>query len=191
MRNNDNKMQEIARLQDNLGAIRKLAGWTAAELGEKIGVTKQTVSNLENKKTPMTLTQYIAIRSVLDYEVRIRMEKDEKDTLLAQVVDTLLNRDDEDITEKERENIQKNVNALSAVVGTGIGTAGALSVANALGFSLLAVPAAMVGFSWLSKILNTEDSKRKLEDASGKKDSPGEKIKNPGEDTDGVGKSTM
>lgn len=34
-----------------------------------IGVTKQTISNLENKKTEMIKTQYIAIRVVLDYEM--------------------------------------------------------------------------------------------------------------------------
>lgn len=52
-----------------LSSIRKIAGWTAATLGDKIGVTKQTISNLENQKSPMTFTQYIAIRAVLDAEV--------------------------------------------------------------------------------------------------------------------------
>ena len=36
---------------------------------DMIGVTKQTISNLENKKTEMIKTQYIAIRVVLDYEM--------------------------------------------------------------------------------------------------------------------------
>ena len=60
---------QIQRLQTNLEAIRKIAGWTAKDLGEKIGVTKQTISNLENSKTKMNFTQYIAIRSVLDADV--------------------------------------------------------------------------------------------------------------------------
>ena len=46
---------QIACLQKNLSAVRKIAGWTSEQLGEKIGVTKQTISNLENEKTKMTL----------------------------------------------------------------------------------------------------------------------------------------
>ena len=61
--------KEIEKLQTNLQAIRKVAGWTTEELGEQIGVTKQTISNLENRKTKMTKTQYIALRTVIDYEI--------------------------------------------------------------------------------------------------------------------------
>ena len=60
---------DIERLQDNLALIRKAGGWSAEEFGDMIGVTKQTISNLENKKTPLSKTQYIAIRAVLDYEI--------------------------------------------------------------------------------------------------------------------------
>ena len=42
--------KQIRRLQQNLSSIRKIAGWTAEILGEKIGVTKQTISNIENNK---------------------------------------------------------------------------------------------------------------------------------------------
>lgn len=35
----NNKQEQINRLQDNLSAIRKIVGWTAEELGERIGVT--------------------------------------------------------------------------------------------------------------------------------------------------------
>ena len=65
----DQRQKQINRLQENLSSIRKIAGWTAEVLGNKIGVTKQTISNLENNKTPMNFTQYIAIRSVLDAEI--------------------------------------------------------------------------------------------------------------------------
>lgn len=47
---------DIKKLQVNLSSIRKIAGWTAQDLGKKIGVTKQTISNLGNQKTEMTLT---------------------------------------------------------------------------------------------------------------------------------------
>ena len=41
--------QEIARLQESLQLIRQSGGWTAEEFGEMIGVTKQTICNLEHK----------------------------------------------------------------------------------------------------------------------------------------------
>ena len=61
--------QEIRILQNNLKTIRTILNWTLEELADKIGVTKQTISNLENIKTEMTKMQYIAIRTILDYEV--------------------------------------------------------------------------------------------------------------------------
>lgn len=90
---NENKERElqIKRLQQNLSSIRKIARWTAEVLGDKIGVTKQTISNLENRKTPMNFTQYIAIRSVLDYEIQNNKENE----VLPKVVALLLDSDDE------------------------------------------------------------------------------------------------
>ena len=50
--------------------FRKLAGWTSEELGKKVGVTKQTISNLETGRSQMTKMQYIAIRTVLEYQAQ-------------------------------------------------------------------------------------------------------------------------
>ena len=50
-------MNEIERLQDNLLLIRRAAGWTAEEFGEKIGVTRQTINNLEAKRNKINKTQ--------------------------------------------------------------------------------------------------------------------------------------
>lgn len=82
-----NTLKEINNLQDNLQTIRKVAGWTAEELGDRIGVTKQTISNLENKNTQMTKTQYIALRAIIDYEIMSNPTSD----ALARVVEVLLN----------------------------------------------------------------------------------------------------
>lgn len=62
-------MNEIERLQDNLLLIRRSAGWTADDLGERIGVTRQTINNLEAHRNKLSKTQYIAIRAVLDAEI--------------------------------------------------------------------------------------------------------------------------
>ena len=60
----------IITMQKNLSVLRKVNGWTTEELGTRIGVTKQTISNLENGKVSMTKTQYIALRTVFEYELR-------------------------------------------------------------------------------------------------------------------------
>ena len=66
--------QKFKILQANLSSIRNIANWTAKELGAKIGVTKQTISNLENSNgqtNNLNSTQYLAIRSVIDHEITI------------------------------------------------------------------------------------------------------------------------
>ena len=116
-----NKMKEreiqVKRLQNNLSAIRKIAGWTAEVLGDKIGVTKQTISNLENKKTPMNFTQYIAIRSVLDYEITNNKENE----VLPKVVALLLDSEDE-LDEADYSKVQDIVGTVAATAAGGKST---------------------------------------------------------------------
>ena len=65
----DKKQKQLYLLQQNLRSIRQIVGWTTERLGNEIGVTKQTISDLETIKRPMTLTQYLAIRSVFNEEI--------------------------------------------------------------------------------------------------------------------------
>lgn len=123
----DQRQKQINRLQENLSSIRKIAGWTAEVLGNKIGVTKQTISNLENNKTPMNFTQYIAIRSVLDAEI----EQNKENKVLPQVIAILLDIDNE-LDNDEYEEIQKSVETVSAVASGGIKGAALLSALTAL-----------------------------------------------------------
>jgi len=108
---------QIKKLQQNLSPIRKIAGWTAEILGEKIGVTKQTISNLENKKTPMSFTQYIAIRSILDYEIANNKENE----VLPKVVALLLDCEDE-MDEVDYSKVQDVVGTVAATAAGGTST---------------------------------------------------------------------
>jgi transcriptional regulator with XRE-family HTH domain len=116
-----NKIREreiqIKKLQQNLSPIRKIAGWTAEVLGDKIGVTKQTISNLENKKTSMNFTQYIAIRSVLDYEIANNKENE----VLPKVVALLLDCEDE-MDESDYSKVQDVVGTVAATAAGGTST---------------------------------------------------------------------
>ena len=141
---------QIACLQKNLSAVRKIAGWTSEQLGEKIGVTKQTISNLENEKTKMTLTQYIAIRSIIDYEIQTNKEN----SVLPQVVEVLLNHYDE-YSEEERKKVTENVKTIAATASGGItGDSLAAVSAKLLGMALSGSPAHVITSTvWLAKIL--------------------------------------
>lgn len=77
---------QIVRLQENLANIRKIAGWTAEELGDMLGVSKQNISNLENGNTNLSQAQYIAIRHLIDY----RAGKKPKNPALIRVVGLLV-----------------------------------------------------------------------------------------------------
>ncbi len=109
--------KQIKRLQQNLSSIRKIAGWTAEILGEKIGVTKQTISNLENNKSAMNFSQYIAIRSVLDAEIANNKENE----LLPKVIAILLDSEDE-IDEDDYSKVQDVVKTVAATAAGGTPT---------------------------------------------------------------------
>ena len=148
----DQKAAQITCLQKNLSAIRKIAGWTSEQLGEKIGVTKQTISNLENEKTQMTLTQYIALRSIIDFEIQTNKEN----LVLPQVVEVLLNNYEE-YTEEEREKVTKNVKTIAATASGGITGAALAAVSAGLLAGILNSPVATATTAaWLAKILKSK-----------------------------------
>lgn len=84
-------MEEIIRFQQHMLLIRKTVGWTAEKFGNLIGVTRQTVNNLEKNnrdKFKLNKTQYIAMRSVLDAEIiRCPEETEILQLLLTVVID--------------------------------------------------------------------------------------------------------
>lgn len=178
----ENKKEDyIERLQNSLTIIRKVAGWSAEDLGNLIGVTKQTISNIENKKTPMTLTQYIAIRAIIDYEIQNNPESADLQT----VVTLLVDNDDEDLTEEQVKTKKENIQLITKAAAGGLGgsalisaicsfvsTAGSVSATGAAsliaGGSVLGTVGGPIGIAagatigsaiWLTKIIN--DKKRK------------------------------
>lgn len=66
----------IGVMQKHLQVLRKISGWTAEDLGQRLGVTKQTISNLENRKVDMTKAQYMALRTIFEYEIRLTENND-------------------------------------------------------------------------------------------------------------------
>lgn len=148
--------KEIEKLTQSLPSIRKIAGWSSEELGEYIGVTKQTISNIETRKTKMSKTQYIAIRTIIDYEIAEHPENE----LLAKVVNILLDSDD---TPEGEQKAKVTREMLDKTPKTAI-TSGAIAGVSAV-LSVLASPAVapvlssaiLASSKWLKKIITKEN----------------------------------
>ena len=148
---NDYTREQIDRLQDNLLTIRQAGGWSAAEFGDMIGVTKQTVRNLENHVTDMTKTQYIATRAVLDYEVA----RNPDNQVLGDLVEYLL--DSEKLSDEEKEKAKSAVAYVSGARSAGMDKASIIKgVAALIGVAAggLLLGSAMKKTSWYDKIIH-------------------------------------
>jgi DNA-binding XRE family transcriptional regulator len=56
----------IDNLQASLRSVRNLMGYSINDIAEIIGVTRQTINNLETGKSKLTATQYIAYAAIID-----------------------------------------------------------------------------------------------------------------------------
>ena len=141
--------KEIKNLQNNLQLIRQAGGWSAEEFGEMIGVTKQTIRNLEKKTTEMSKTQYIAIRAVLDYEIADRPD----DKVLATTVNLCLNS--EDLSEQDKKKAQVFLEGASKTnLDDDVLAAGLISlVGSVTALTLMSMSSVNGTVKWLSKVL--------------------------------------
>lgn len=100
-------MSEISNLQRHLALIRSCAGWTAATLGEKVGLKRQTISTIEQgeEKYKMTKVQYLAIRKVLDDEIAASNGDDTQ--MLSTVIDALVDHPEKYTPEERTEILSK------------------------------------------------------------------------------------
>ena len=112
-------MDEIVRMQENLLLIRRTVGWTAEEFGQRIGVTRQTINNIESGRSRLTKTQYIAMRSILDAEVL--QSPPEETEMLRLVLDALVDHP-EDYSAEERARIREKANMLAPSILAGATT---------------------------------------------------------------------
>ena len=110
----------IRKFQDNLTTIRRLFGWTIEDLGNKIGVTKQTISNIENRKTEMSRVQYIATRSVFETEAcsRPQVEKDFLINTISNLVDSEADGSEEQKKAEDNAKLIASTGRLTCVQGS-------------------------------------------------------------------------
>ena len=108
-------MNEIERLQEHLLLVRRTVGWTAEEFGERIGVTRQTINNLEAGRNKLNKTQYIAMRSVLDAEMNQYPEETE---MLKLILDVFIDNP-QTYSEEEKEKLLSKANMVAPSILAG------------------------------------------------------------------------
>lgn len=87
MDNEKNNMQQevfsqdelTKNLQNNLKKIRVILDVDQAQLGDMIGVSRQTINNLENGRVKLNKTHYLAIMAIVDQ--LIHEDSNLKDTI--------------------------------------------------------------------------------------------------------------
>lgn len=132
--------QHIDRMKKYLPILRKAAGWKAEDLGDLIGVTRQTITSLEkNENYKMTKTQYIALRAVFYREAQRTENKH-----LEYLIDLLILKDD--FTEEEEKKINATVDKINEQTGRSVNSAAVLAGMSAMlgmfGYALGGFPVA-------------------------------------------------
>ena len=155
---NTQQKRIVNRLQSNLYTIRQLAGWSADDLGELLDLTKQTIYNLERGKPKMSLVQYLAIRTIIDDE--IRRQPDNK--ALSSAVALLL--DDEELSHKEYDELQLSLKTITK----GMARTTDREIALKLAMTTVSAVASFMAISTASGVGNWLTALREIADAKGK-----------------------
>lgn len=182
-------MEEIQRMQDNLLLIRRTVGWTAEKFGDQIGVTRQTINNIESGRNKLTKTQYIAMRSVIEAEM---VKHPDETEMLRSLLDMLVDHP-EKYTEDEYSSLLEKANMMAPSILTGTASRATVSKewmksADAIGALLVGVAVtpivgapAVTGVAiggWLAKAIKSSSKKGSGKKMSNSKDGYVTKKKN-------------
>ena len=140
-----------AILQNNLKDIRLILNWTSSDLGNLIGVTKQTISNLETQNSRLTKLHYIALRTVIDFEIE-NLKMTDKDR--ADRAELLLNFFDESEKYAASENKSIDLEQISEV-----SSLIAASSTVKLAAKIMGPLAAIIGAPVVAALINSKNKK--------------------------------
>lgn len=79
--------KEIDIMQHNIVHIRKSLGMNGEQFGALIGFTRQTINNIEKRRTGLTLSNYYAILYVLEKQIYPNCSEFQRKTIERLLVD--------------------------------------------------------------------------------------------------------
>ena len=93
--------QRSERLRSILLYVRRILGWSAVTLGDKLGISRQSINKIESGKSGLSRTEYLLLRRVLDDEMAATQDEQ---SMLPIVLEVLVDHP-ENYTEEERDEI--------------------------------------------------------------------------------------
>lgn len=153
-------MEQIERFQKHLLLIRRAVGWSAERFGDKVGVTRATINNLESGRTKLSKTLYIAMRSVLDVEIK---NYPEETKTLQLILETFVDHP-EKYNEEDKKKFLDKLNIVTPSVLAGAASrkdVSAEATRFAISGALAAIMPAAIGVglataTWLIDLLNDD-----------------------------------
>lgn len=109
----------IERMQDNLCTLRRSLGWSAADLAERLGLSRQYIAQWENKSNKMKLLHYLAISKVVEDEIKeeIDFTDNDKELCITQILMDFVIKDDGWFdSEEEKNNVETLISIYSEAV---------------------------------------------------------------------------
>ena len=127
--------EDIDLMKKHLSSLRKISGWTCEELGEMIGLSKQTISGLEtNPTTKISKAQYIALRTI--FEIKAKEDKNES---LEAVIRLIF--EDKDNYKKNESKINESIKMLAGAATAAVGVASLTPLMPLLGIPAIGISA--------------------------------------------------
>ncbi len=150
---------EIQRFQSNIVLIRQLAGWTAEQFANEIGITRQTMSSIENNKSKINKTQYIAMRFVLKELIANSCHKkgnneEETDDILAWVLEMIVDNP-QNYSDEERETVLKKAKNLAPAINADTReeiSKDIIDILKTVGISVGVITLGIIGFKGIKKL---------------------------------------
>lgn len=110
----------IERMQDNLSTLRKSLGWSGADLGERLGISRQAISFYETGNYRMKMMHYLVICKLVEDEIREKIEwsGDEHELYMTQILMDCFIKDDEGWfdSDEDRNNVKTLIGYYSEAV---------------------------------------------------------------------------
>lgn len=106
--------RKLQRLKENLRVLRIIAGYSASDFAKELGVTRQTINNIEQGASHMTTFYYLAIQKLFEIVV-----EEDCNMLLLGAWNELIEQSEGD--DESREKLKTDVYACVGKVATKLG----------------------------------------------------------------------